>query len=220
MLLFVGSYVVLMGLLLFVLLYQPARRFYVPVKTATSITFVGMAIYCGIAGNHREMLLRMMPGFLMCLCGDISLGFYNDVKKKKWFLAGVFTFLLGHIFFIFAMVSIQRLSWIDFIFPVCGIGITMLTTWHRKMRLGKLKPYVYVYSFFVAMLFSKSIHILLVDCSRRTLCLGIGSGLFLLSDFLILFLYFYEKRHWSTHGWNLVTYYSGMALLAISLLYS
>lgn len=212
-------YTIPVGLLLYTLIHKSAGQYYVPVKTMASIAFICMAVFCGVMGDNVVMMIRMMPAFVMCLCGDIFLGFHYRIKNKKLFLGGVATFMLGHIFFIEAFVHLQKLVWTDFIFPICAIGITVLVTYAKKMFLGKLRPYVYTYSFFVAMLFSKSMHIMIKAPTAQTFCLAIGAGLFLISDFLILFLYFYEKRPWSTHGWNLATYYYGMFFLAASLLY-
>lgn len=212
-------YTIPVCLLLYTLIHKSARKYYVPVKTMASIAFICLAVFCGVTGNHLGMMAQMMPAFVMCLCGDVFLGFYNGVKNKKLFLGGVATFMLGHICFIGVFVRMQRLSWIDFLFPICAIGITVLVTYAKKMFLGKLRPYVYTYSFFVAMLFSKSLHIMTEAPTAQTICLAIGATLFLISDFLILFLYFYDKRPWSTHGWNLATYYYGMFFLAVSLLY-
>lgn len=212
-------YTIPVCLLLYILIHKTARKYYVPVKTGASIAFICMAVFCGVTGDNLDMMVRMMPAFVMCLCGDVFLGFHYLIKNKKLFLGGVATFMLGHIFFVAAFARIQRLSWIDFISPICAIGITIAVTYAKKMFLGKLRPYVYTYSFFVAMLFSKSMHIMIKAPTAQTVCLAIGAGLFLISDFLILFLYFYEKRPWSTHGWNLATYYYGMFFLAASLLY-
>lgn len=209
--------------LLYVLIYEPMRKYYVPVKTIASLSFIGLAVYYTFQSGNQEMLFRMLPGFILCFCGDEFLGFYNRIKNKKLFLAGIATFLTGHICFIGSLLSIQKLSLADMIFPIGAIGIAMFTVQKKKMTLGKLKPYVYVYTFFVALLFSKSVHIFIdyqgLITFNQALCLALGAALFLISDFLILFLYFYDKRPWSTHGWNLVTYYLGMFFLAASLLW-
>lgn len=44
-----------------------------------------------------------------------------------------------------------------------------------------------------------------------------GAALFWVSDLLILFLYFYEKKHVAVHIANLLTYYYAMFLIGASL---
>lgn len=211
-------YSVFVAALLAVLIKKQYRHFYVPVKAAASIAFLLAAVYAGIQGSHA-MLFSLLPAFFMCFFGDLFLGFHYMIQKKKLFLAGILTFLMGHILFLAVFLQIQPLSVWDFLFPVCAIGITAAVTAKRHMVLGALRPYVYVYSFFVAMLFAKSVHIFLAMPQTGSMMRAAGAGLFLMSDFLILYLYFYERHPWSTHGWNLALYYYGMFLLAVSQMY-
>ena len=107
----------------------------------------------------------------------------------------------------------------DILFPFLGTAVTAFLTNLERMYLGKLRPYVYLYSFFITMVFVKAVHVQMQMPDTGTLCRTIGTGLILISDFLILFLYFYKNRPWPTHGWNLATYYYGMFFIAVGLLY-
>ena len=212
-------YTIPVMMLLSVLIYQPWRKNYVSVKTVASIAFLLLALWCGMQGTNQTLMRLELPAFVLCLCGEVFLGFYNGSRKKKYFIGGVFAFLIGHVFFLISFCSIQSMSWVDFLFPFLGTAFTVFLTNLEKMCLGKLRPYVYLYSFFITMLFVKAVHIQMQMPDTGNLCRAIGTGLILISDFLILFLYFYKNRPWSTHGWNLVTYYYGMFFIAAGLLY-
>lgn len=205
--------------LLYVLIDKRFRRHYIWVKTVSSAAFVAAAVYCAYVGNHMSFFISMLPGFLLCLCGDVVMGLYNRIQNRKFFLTGVFAFLAGHIFFVASFCLLQSLSVFDFVFPIIAIFITIQITKQRNMILGRLKPYAYVYSFFVALLFSKSIHLVIEVCSVQRILLAAGATLFMISDILILYLYFYKHRAWCIHGLNIATYYYGVFLLSISLLY-
>lgn len=213
------TYTIPVILLLSVLIYKPWRKNYVPVKTIASAAFVLLALWCGIHGEDQTLMRLELPAFVLCLCGDVFLGFYNGNRKKKYFIGGVFAFLMGHVFFLISFCSIQSMSWIDFLFPFLGTAVTVFLTNLERMCLGKLRPYVYLYSFFITMLFVKAVHVQMQMPDTGNLCRAIGTGLILISDFLILFLYFYKNRPWPTHGWNLAAYYYGMFFIAVGLLY-
>ncbi len=104
----------------------------------------------------------------------------------------------------------------ELLIPVLGV---MLTLWMEKrpgMNTGKLKFEILIYSYFVTLLLTKTIFMLIKELSAGTLMLAIGAGLFLISDVLLLFLNFYKKRFMTLHVLNLITYYYGIFLMAAS----
>lgn len=204
--------------LLTTLIYKPARNYFVFAKIAASTAFLGIAVLFWQKSGKNAWFFHILPGFLLCFLGDVCLGIYNVRRKKTFFLAGLFLFLLGHLSFLAALVTLQPLGILDVVVPMLAVLGTMGITIRKQLLLGKMKPYVYLYSFFVAMFFVKSMHIFGRMPQKMTACLALGSCLFLISDFLILFLYFAKRRPWSTHGWNLATYYYGMFFLALSIL--
>nr|WP_308742974.1 lysoplasmalogenase family protein [uncultured Anaerocolumna sp.] len=215
------------------------KRYYVLAKTVNSITFIAAAIYCAYYGANIEILDSLLPALLLCLVGDIILGFYNAVcdktvkgnelsyvetntnftAKAAIFILGLLSFAFGHGCFIYAFSKMQRLTWIDFVFPVVAIFITIGLTKLDGMNTGRFTVLIAAYSFMVAMLFSKGIHILLSQFNALNLLLSAGATLFLISDGFILFLYFYEKKAKAIHIINLATYYYGMFFIALSMLY-
>lgn len=192
---------------------------YVLSKTLNSLGFILVSIICGIIGNNINLLKVFLPGFVFCFIGDFVLGLYNNTKEQKYFLVGLFSFLLGHIAFILAYTKIQDFMIIDIVFPIIAIVITYLLSNLKNMHCNKMTPLVCVYSFFVSLLFSKSIHILLIFKTTQFIFLAVGSSLFLISDILILFLYFYQKHSPAVAILNLATYYYGIFFIALSLLF-
>ena len=166
-------YTIPVMMLLSVLIYQPWRKNYVSVKTVASIAFLLLALWCGMQGTNQTLMRLELPAFVLCLCGDVFLGFYNGSRKKKYFIGGVFAFLIGHVFFLISFCSIQSMSWVDFLFPFLGTAFTVFLTNLEKMCLGKLRPYVYLYSFFITMLFVKAVHIQMQMTDTGNLCMAI-----------------------------------------------
>ncbi|WP_312370654.1 lysoplasmalogenase family protein [Lachnoclostridium sp.] len=208
------------------------KKYYVIVKTINSIGFLAVSIFCAYYGANIRTLIYLLPALLLCFIGDVVLGFYNatierDVKetntkvtgKPSLFIMGLLTFAFGHVCFIYAFSIMQKVTWVDMIFPILAIFITIGLTRLDKMNTGKLTKLIVAYSFMVAMLFSKGMHLVLSQFSIQNLLLSIGATLFLISDTFILFLYFYEKKYKAVHVINLATYYYGMFFIGLSLLY-
>ena len=79
-------YTIPVMMLLSVLIYQPWRKNYVSVKTVASIAFLLLALWCGMQGTNQTLMRLELPAFVLCLCGDVFLGFYNGSRKKKYFI--------------------------------------------------------------------------------------------------------------------------------------
>ena len=111
-------------------------------------------------------------------------------------------FLTGHIFFITACSKIKSLDKYDFIFPIVIILLFPFFIKKKRLTIGKLKPFVYIYAFFISFLFSKCVLMFWNTGTRQTALLAIGSLLFLISDTLILFLYFPRQQKEKQKKWE------------------
>lgn len=199
---------------------KPERKKYYPaVKSINSLAFLGILLAVEAFSGEIHQFWLMIPAFLCCFAGDILLAFYNRHRKKIHFLMGLATFLAGHICFVRWLCWRQKLSLADFIFPLLAIGITWGLTSMKTIHTGRLKPFILIYAFFVALLFSKAVSVLLAELTLSNAMVALGGTLFLVSDISILFLYFYKNKGVGIHIFNLATYYYGMFFLATNLLF-
>lgn len=196
-----------------------AKKYYTLAKFVNSALFIWVATYGMLRSGDSEWYYSLLPGLMMCLVGDVVLGIGSSKKSNNWFLGGLGSFLIGHILLVWAFSKVQPISGCDFIVPAVMVLITWGLSCMKGMNVGKLLPYVLVYSFFVALTFAKSLNMVLSVGSVRNGLLCIGTLLFLISDAIILFLYFYKKKHYLVGFFNLLTYYYGMFLIALSVMY-
>jgi len=103
--------VVLLAQLLFYV-QKGNRKGILPSKAVLSSLFVIAAM----AQPHPMPVYYhfILPGLLLCLCGDVFLALPQD----KMFLFGLIAFLTGHIFYILGFVSLIKtgqLAWIGFL---------------------------------------------------------------------------------------------------------
>lgn len=200
--------------------HQPYQKYHPAVKFLNSLGFIFAAVYAGVVSGHTTFMLQMLPGFMLCLLGDVLLAFEDVRKSEKLFLGGLISFLTAHIAFLIVLCRISGVTWLDFVFPVLMVGIAFGLTKMENMDTKGMRLPVIVYAFFVSMLFSKAVLMGVAGgFGTREILLSAGAFLFLLSDLLLLFICFYQKKVYLNRFFNLFTYYTGLLLLAFSILY-
>ena len=89
------------------------KKNYVLVKTLQSAAFVSVFLAAAVVSQDILDFWLMLPAFVCCFAGDVMLAFYNKIKKKRLFLLGLVTFLMGHLFFIRWLDRMQPLAVTD-----------------------------------------------------------------------------------------------------------
>jgi uncharacterized membrane protein YhhN len=205
------AYSLLIGVLLAVVCVPGWKKYYVQAKTVSSLAFLAVLVLapagCG----------QMLPAFLCCFAGDVMMAVYNLHRRKKYFLAGLFLFLAGHVCFVIWLAGIQPMAAVEFLFPAAAVLFIFGLTSLKQIHTGRLRPFILLYAFFVALFFSKAAHLFWSGFSIPNAVIAGGAMLFAMSDISILFLYFSRKKGNAIHVFNLATYYAGMFLLASSL---
>ena len=148
------------------------------------------------------------------------MGLYNTYLRKQFMLIGIIAFMLGHVGFLTYMSRItDKTNPLVYILPVipCLIFLYMKKSFH--LHIGSLFVPCLIYCYFVSTMTLKSL-----ECGLNGQpILGVAGLLFLLSDFTILFLYFYHFRSRNVkriiHFVNLATYYVAILLFIYSLFY-
>ncbi len=224
MILIIAIYTLLQILLLYVSEHQESKRYYVPVKVTCSISFVMIGIVFAVTSGNQPYFYRLLPSLLLCLAGDLFMGLYNQFHRKRYMLTGLLLFLGAHAGYIFLLYQRNPVisAW-TISLPVLGVAAILLLSVQLKLHFGRLRPAVFIYCIFVTELLAKSTYDMYVLQSKSTLAFGIGGILFFLSDFLIIFLYFYHFRQGKHKAWihylNLLTYYYALLCFAFSIYY-
>lgn len=197
------------------------RNRYAFFKLLTSLCFVAIALTAGYKAGFGSLSLFLLPGFWFAVAGDYLLGLAHAERnyKGKEFLLGVGAFILAHISFYLSYVAIAGFRWVDLLFPTLFASTMFFVLRGKNFLLGKMKIPGIVYSFFVALLASKGAVLFFSEGREIRFALVLCGGLFfLVSDIILLFMYFHvssDKKRLGTA--NLMTYYIAMGLLAFSL---
>jgi len=161
-------------------------------KPLIVITVAGYFFY---ATKDVQSRLKVWIGsaLLFSWGGDILLMFQD--KKSLFFLLGLSSFLLAHIFYIIFLHKLRlaekikpRLWTLLVVAIYYSVLITFLSPWLGDMRLP-----VRVYGLVISFMLLLALHLLFLANRRAGLYIAIGAILFILSDSLLAINKFYQS---------------------------
>ncbi|MDD3428524.1 MAG: lysoplasmalogenase [Oscillospiraceae bacterium] len=216
-----GIYLIQLAILLWVTYSKKFFKAYTAAKTAVSCGFMMLAATSWLSGGmpHLSFFAALIPCLLFCLSGDVFLALANSKGKffSPYFLKGVLCFMIAHVGFCVLYSTMAPFKWHNIIVPILLAGFTFICSYSKRFQLKRMRCPATLYAFMVGLMCIKSFDVCMaLQMSTRGLLLAVGSGLFLLSDGIILFLYFYVKKRAWLHGANLFTYYIGVMCIALS----
>ena len=217
---FVLITVVLMFVFLIVLMYfqiigdVPFRRIF---KAAASLMFILTAVFSyKYSGKNKKTFIIMLIGFIFAFLGDVFLSFGSS---GIFFVLGLGSFSLAHIFYTAAFCSLVKFSPKDLILAlIIAVPTICFAVFNDSFNFNGMLPLVILYTILISVMVSKAISLLRLENKNMTSVVLsiIGAVLFFISDFILLFVYFYKKDFVFLPYINLIIYYSGQALLALS----
>ena len=152
---------------------------------------IGMLFYSGIAGTKKKWILI---GLFFSWLGDLFL--LLDSKVTIFFIAGLVSFLITHIFYILYFLSIENSSPsllkkqpLLIVLTLCyGSALVVLLFPY----LGDLKIPVIVYATVICSMLLSSLHIYYKTEKSSNLFFILGAALFVISDSLLAVNKFYQ----------------------------
>lgn len=220
---FLIIYIVLLALLIMTYYKKNLHKFNIIIKTLMSLSFVIIVVF-GVHYYLPSCLNFVVIPFILCMIGDIILA-YNSIKSSKnSFILGLIVFSFAHICFLTILICFSPLKLYNFVIPLVSFVFTFMIINMENMCIeDNMKKYILIYSIIIGFFLGKSMDICLMSNLFKNVIypinpylILIGSLLFYISDIILLFLYFYKKRHHVLGVFNYITYYIGMFLLAIS----
>lgn len=187
------------------------RAFFV-LKPLTTLLIIGIAASISVEGPYAHAVLLALA---LSLCGDVFLMFGDGARASdRAFIAGLVSFLLAHVAFVFAFaINLRAPALPGWLAGVVFYAVALLFV--LLPRAGKLKLPVLVYCFVLAaMVFMAAArHASFHDAG--TLRVVLGALLFLLSDSLLAVRRF-VRRYRGAQALILSTYWSAIGLIAWS----
>lgn len=197
-------------------------------KSVSSLCYLLTAVFALIDNvNARTYGSLIIMGGALGLVGDILLDLKGIYKKdERVYLKGGFIFfLVGHIFYIAAIVYSIKLKWWIVLLgaavsAVIGV-LTVLSANLMKVHYGAYRKIVAVYVAFLAMTTVMSATAMIVSSFEKGYVLmAVGSLLFLLSDAVLSNTFFGRGKDKKHHLFiNHFLYYAGQYLIAASIMF-
>jgi len=202
----------------------------VAIKSLASMGFILSGVFFFINNEACPDYLGAFSigGACFGMLGDIVL----DLKYSKLNDAdrctnlGFCTFLIGHVFYSIAMVSVYGIELTNIICVAIGIiaGIIIAVATEKVMKLeyGKFKKITILYTAVLCMTLGFAGGYTITESySLHSVLLNIGFALFVLSDAFLAGLYFSKKEKDRTNRTSIVlnhaTYYAAQYIIALSL---
>lgn len=190
-------------------IYHRNKSTYIYFKTLTSFTFLITGIYYAY-NSHNFFLIPTLIGFFI---GDILLA----TKLCRSFIYGMGGFFLADIWLLGCLYRMKNVTLYDFILSILVMLFVTVISKNPKMHLGHYKRPMYGYGFVLALAVSNSIGCCLLYRTPQFLIMSIGMILYFVSDFLLMFQYFYKTEHRDRLKLaKMYTYFTGAYLIAIS----
>jgi uncharacterized membrane protein YhhN len=180
-------------------------------KTPLSLLFIVVAL---MQTPHNPLYYqRMLYGLVLCLAGDVLLVF----REKTWFLLGLISFLVGHVFFGVSFFTVSRIS--PEAWKAAGIvlAVSLAVFIWLKPHLGSMKLPVAAYVIVITVMVIGAASVFFdTSLSRdgRHMVLA-GAILFYFSDIFVA-LDRFVKKAFVNRLFGLPLYYAGMFSLAFS----
>lgn len=206
--------VIIAAVLMIALLYFEKMnnwKTFLPIKTVLSCLFIFTAVVQPhpLSGYYGLILL----GLVFCLGGDVFLA----LPQKNMFLLGLVSFLIGHVFYVLAFLTVAGMNGFAIIGTLLTIGISAGVYKWLKPNLGTMKiPVIFYILVISAMLCGASSILGETDLVRQgRLLVFIGALSFYVSDLFVARDRFL-KDAFLNRMLGLPLYYAGQFMLAFS----
>lgn len=199
--------------LIYTTFHNEFKKYRVYTKTITSLLFV--LLYLNVA---KVINIYMLSAVLLCLLGDFLLALTRNGEKTHM-IHGIIAFLCAHFMYISAMLSHSSFAFVQFLFPLFGLFLLKTIISKLNIELGNKKTMIYIYTCIVFFMNSQAIRLLTTHFNSFGYLLGIGGTLFMISDMILLFLYFKYKNNLTLQISNSLIYYTAQYLMAIAFMF-
>lgn len=186
--------------------YKPTRTQVYIFKPLTTLLIIGIALL-GVSDNALYKTL-IIAGLVFSLGGDVFL-----MLPAKYFIAGLVSFLIGHIFYIaaFATDGGFQLSW--WLLPIAVYGVIIYRILYP--HLGKMRVPVTAYVLIILTMAWQALTRWSVLQTTGALLAAVGAVFFVVSDSALALDRFREKYR-SARVIVLTTYWLAQWLIALS----
>jgi len=182
-------------------------------KPTLSLLFIAVALIARY--SCQKYFIMILAGLIFCMLGDVFLIFVNS---KKLFLAGLVSFLIGHILYGSAFFTVSSPSLLTLVFAVFSIALSSTVFIMLRSYLGKMMAPVLVYILIITVMVIGAATLMgdkKLNPVGRSLAF-FGALLFYCSDMFVARQRF-VKKEFANRFIGLPLYYIGQFMIACSI---
>lgn len=189
------------------------RQIYIFKPISTLLVIAMAALSITTPSWDRTYTISILIGLVFSLGGDIALMFQEE---RKWFVAGLVSFLLGHIAYSVVFLVMGGFVWWQLVLVV---GLVAFGIWFYRLmspNLGKMKMPVIAYMIIISLMVLSAVGTFAsaVLSSTQAWMIVLGALLFFSSDVILAANRFWKP--WEKNRYSLALYYGGQMLLALA----
>ncbi|MGD9886729.1 MAG: lysoplasmalogenase family protein [Bacilli bacterium] len=204
--------------------YRLGSKIILFLKMVTSFGFVLIGFINLKEAEIPQIANTVLLGLVLGFLGDFVLGLrrvYRN-RKKEFFYGGLLLFFLGHVIYMIAFFQLKSGSLLMSILLALVLLLLVYTVSVKNnidYQQAKIPVIVYMAAstFLLALVFTS----LISQYSLLKLVIFVGAFSFVFSDFFLSFLYFKKMERSNIRflkALNIITYYLGQTLFALSIL--
>ena len=191
-------------------------------KTIAAIIFVLIGFFGYKASTNKHYTIFVLLGLVFGALGDVlhAIRFVFPKYKMAFFGVGTVLFMVGHVLYLVALVSLSPNPILNVIAGVCLAAIYFL--WFIKSTEAKLFYYFigFIYIFSIVIMVAVALgNAFILPNSKANWFYAVGALFFLASDTQNILYTFGNKKTYPIRIGNLVAYYIGQTLIAMSLFF-
>jgi len=217
----IGETILMLFYLIFY--YRWGSKTVLGLKAATSLGFVVLGLLNLKQANELRAGTTVFIGLVCGFLGDIILGFRHLYRshKRELFYGGLLLFFVGHVVYILAFLSLRSgQGFLIVLVALVLLAVVYLLSRHYHIDYGDAKNAVFAYMAVSSLLLSLVFINVISAYSKLKLLIFIGALSFVISDFLLSFIYFRKMSRPKIRLFkavNIVSYYLGQTLFAVSI---
>ena len=201
--------------------YKARRRSFLPLKLVCSLCFLTVGLISAVSGVRGPVAAYdglILAGLVLSLVGDMLLAWSME---RRTFLLGLVSFLIAHVLYSTAFTLANGFSAWDVLLLAVVIGACIAAYRVLALDLRGMKLPVLAYLMVISFMLTKALSSLYlggISGTARWLVI-VGAILFFISDGVLALVQFQHHPARVDRAINLITYYTGQILLALSLLF-
>ena len=205
-----------------IFLLQESRKKYVPAVVLKGLASLCFVLLGALASPGTQIARLIVVGLVLGCIADVLLNLRWVFEKKGQliFLVGILVFLSGHVLYLAAILPLCGCK-----LACCAVGAVLtalLMMWIFKRITAKkaFKIFGVVYIGAIVLLNCVAIANLIAAPSPFTALFAAGAVFFLVSDVVLILNTFGSETKQSLRVTNVMLYYVGQLLIALSLMFA